>query len=102
MVDWSTLVKTAKSRWPKWKLPETKVDMEAKGTNKVFYEAKLIAGEGSYQNNKDLTGGIRNLIKEQSISTLWKLLRITAWLLRFTDKLMRQTTESGPLTALGL
>ena len=91
-----------KSKWPKWKIPETKVDMEAEGTNKVFYEAILIVGEGSYQNNKDLTGGIGNLIKEQSISTLWKLLRITAWLLRFTDKLMRRTTESGPLTALEL
>ena len=52
-----------KSKWPKWKLPETKVDMEVEGTNKVFYEAKLIVGEGSYQNTKDLTGGIGNLIK---------------------------------------
>ena len=46
--------------------------------NKVFYEAKLIVGEGSYQNNEDLRGRIGNLIKEQSISTLWKLLRTTA------------------------
>ena len=46
----------------------------------MFYEVKLIAGEGSYQKNKDLTGDIDNLIIEQSISTLQKLLRVTAWL----------------------
>ena len=35
----------------------------------MFYEVKLIAGEGSYQKNKDLTGGIGHLIIEQSTIT---------------------------------
>ena len=42
MVEWSRLVK---NKWPKWKLPETKPD-ETVDTDKVFYEAKLVAGEG--------------------------------------------------------
>ena len=38
----------------------------------MFYEAKLITGEGSYEKNKDLTDGIGHLIMEQSISILQK------------------------------
>jgi len=89
-------LKWPKDQWPKWKLPETKLDKEAEDTNLVFYEAKLIAGEGS--KNRDSTEGIGNLIKEENISTLQKLLRITAWLLQFIDKLRKQATEKGPLT----
>ena len=63
----------------------------------MFYEAKLVAGEGSHPKSKDLTDGIGNLIEEQRVSTLRKLLRVTAWLLQFTDKLRKRATESGPL-----
>ena len=81
-------LKQPKDKWPKWNLPETKPS-ETEGTDKVFYEAKFFAGEGSHPKNKDLTDGMGNLIKEQGISTLQKLLRVTAWLLRFTGKLMK-------------
>ena len=91
-----------KDKWPKWKLPEKK-QIETEGTHKVFYEAKLVAGEGSYLKNdshlknKEQIVGIGNVIKEDSISTLHKLLRVTAWLLRFRDRLMKQASEEGPL-----
>ena len=92
-----------KDKWPKWKLPEKK-QTETEGTHKVFYEAKLVAGEGSHPKNdcrpknKEQIVGIGNIIKEDSISsTLHKLLRVTAWLLRFRDRLMKRASEEGPL-----
>ena len=33
-----------KDKWPKWKLPETKLDVKTKNPDKVFYEAKLVTG----------------------------------------------------------
>ena len=59
-----------KDKWPKWKLPETKLDIETKNPDKVFYEPKLVAGEGSHPKSKDLTDSIGNLIEEQRVSTL--------------------------------
>ena len=94
-------LKQPKNQWPKWKLPETKPN-ETADTDKVFYEAKLVAGEGSCPKNRDLPDGIGNLINEQRISTLRKLLRVTAWLFRFTNKLMKRNMEDGPLTATEL
>ena len=55
MVEWSIL---AKDKWPKWNLPEAKLDVETENPDKVFYEAKLVAGEGSHPKSKDLTDGI--------------------------------------------
>jgi len=72
---------------------------EAEGTTRLFYEAKLVSGEGSHPKNREKTVDIGNIIKEESISRLHKLLRVTAWLLRFTDKLRKQATTTGPLTA---
>ncbi|XP_065891682.1 uncharacterized protein [Dysidea avara] len=95
-----------RDKWPKWELPETKPNPETRGTDTVFYEAKLIAGEGAQSSNngtqsnsKELTSGIGNVIKEENISSLSRLLRITAWLLRFVDKLRKQTSNNGPLIA---
>ena len=95
-----------RDKWPKWELPETKPNPETRGTDTVFYEAKLIVGEGvqssnygTQSNSKELTSGIGNVIKEENISSLSRLLRITAWLLRFVDKLRKQTSNNGPLIA---
>ena len=61
----------------------------------MFYEAKLLSGEGSHlkngsrPNNKEQIVGIGKIIKEDSISILHKLLRVTAWLLHFRDRLMK-------------
>ena len=37
-------------------------------------------------------------IKEERFSTQLKLLRVTAWVMRFANKLMRRNTENGTLT----
>ena len=93
-----------KDKWPKWKLPEKK-QTETKGTHKVLYEAKLVAGEdshpknGSCPKNKEQIVGVGNVIKEDSISILHKLLRVTAWLFCFRDRLMKRASEEGPLKA---
>ena len=64
----------SRDKWPVWKIPEKK-HIEAEPTHKVLYEAKLVTGEGPDQENKIV--GIGNVIKEDSISTLSKLLRVS-------------------------
>jgi len=68
-----------KDKWCRWEIPEKQI--EAEGTTRVFYEAKLVSGESSHPKNRKQTVGIGSIIKEESISTLHKLLRVTAWLL---------------------
>jgi len=46
----------------------------------------------------DLTFSKTHLASEH-VTTLQKLLRITTWLLQFIDKLRKQATKNGPLTA---
>jgi len=65
----------------------------------VLYEAKLVAGEDPDMEIKGQILCIGNVIKEDSISALRKLLRVTAWLLRFTDRLKKRAPEKGPLKA---
>ena len=89
-----------KDKWCKWELPEKQIEVE--GITRVLYEAKLVSGEGSHPKNREQVVGIGNIIKEESISTLCKLLRVTAWLLRITDKLRKRATMIGPLTAAEL
>jgi len=55
----------------------------------VLYEAKLVAGEGPDTENKEQIVRIGDIIKEDSISTLHKLLRVTAWVLRFRNRLRK-------------
>ena len=62
-----------------------------------MYEAKLVTEEGPDQENKIV--GIGNVIKEDSTSTLPELLRLTAWLLRFRDRMMKRSVEEEPLKA---
>ena len=69
-------------------------EVEAKGS-KILYEAKLVAGEDPLEQLKrpDLSD-----IDERRYSSLYKLLRVTAWVVRFIDKLKKRSTASGPLT----
>ena len=86
-----------KDKWCRWEIPEKQIETE--GTTRVFYKAKLVSGEGFHPKNREQIVGIGNIIKEESISSLQKLLRVTAWLLRFADKLRKRATMIGPLTA---
>ena len=61
--------------------------------NKVLYEAKLISVEGLSKEPVDLSD-----IDERRYSSLYKLLRVTAWVLRFTNKLRKRNPKTGPLS----
>ena len=61
----------------------------------VFYEAKLVSGEdpiGEHVKGPDLSD-----IDERRHSSLYKRLRVTAWVSRFVDKLKKRDTMSAPL-----
>ena len=94
-------LKQPKDKWPKWEIPEKK-QVDTGDTNRVLYEAKLVAGEGSHPKNREQIIGIGNVIKEESFSTLRRLVRVTAWLLRFRDKMLKRATKEGPLKVLEL
>ena len=88
-------------KWPISKIPECKTadgESEMKGNN-VLFEASLLSRE-------DLSREIPELldlsdINESCYSSLLKLYRVTAWILRFVNKLKKREHDSGPLTALG-
>ena len=94
-------LKEPKEQWPNSKTPQsdnlTEFNSEVRG-NKILFEAKLLAGEDPSQGNR------RNLsdINEKRYSSLLKLLRVTAWLFRAVNKLMKRDTVVGPLTVLEL
>ena len=99
---------TTKSRydWPMWKCDysEEKKDKIRKQTEeefrqaKVMFEAKLIAGEAPpvdklvYETPFDL-----DPYKYSSMKRMW---RVTALVLRFLDRLRRKTSWNGPLDAV--
>ena len=75
-------------------LKESEVEIK---DNKVIYEAKLVSGEdptGEHVKRPDLSD-----IDERRHSSLYKLLRVTAWVSRFVNKLKKRDTISGPLNA---
>ena len=68
--------------------------------NNVLFEASLLSRE-------DLSREIPELldlsdISESRYSSLLKLYGVTAWILRFVNKLKKREHHSGPLTALEL
>lgn len=68
--------------------------------SKVFYEAKLVAGEapsGGSETRKDLSN-----IDRTGFLSLYKLLRVTGWVFRFISKLMKRHYNIGPITTLEL
>ena len=89
-------------QWPDGKTPALDINHqqlfegEIRG-NKILFEAKLISGETpskEVQIRKNLSD-----IEIKRFSSLHKLLRVTAWLLRFVDKLLKRDITTGPITA---
>ena len=89
-------------KWPISKIPECKtadVESEMKENN-VLFDASLLSRE-------DLSREIPEFldlseINESCYLSLLKLYRVTAWILRFVNKLKKREHHSGPLTALEL
>ena len=74
-----------------------KSDVELKVLKYYVYEAKLVSGEDPMAKHVkvlDLSD-----IDERKYSSLCKPFRITAYVLRFIDKVKNRDTRSGPLIA---
>ena len=96
--------------WPTWDIPmitkETleKIESETKGP-KTFYETSNVAGENINEGkveSKDKSASFVTPFRmdEKKYSSLLRLLRITAWLLRFVQKARKQKTQTGELKAI--
>lgn len=94
-----TWLKYPEQQWPVFKIPPesrtSEVDSEMKG-NKVMFEANLLSREDLSRENLQLPD--LSDIDECRYSSLLKLSRVTAWVLRFVTKLKKGESYSGPLT----
>ena len=86
-----------------WPHPEVIIDESSKREseseikcNKVLYEAKLVSAEDPSE-DKIKRPDISD-IDERRYSSLYKLLRVTAWMLRFINKLKKKDPMTGPLS----
>ena len=92
--DWLT---TAPETWPTWNVDEVNrkvieaIESEYKD-NKVMYEAGLTATD------KNITSPPLG-IDDAKFSSLKRLIRVTAWCLRFVTRLRKQGKDTGPLNA---
>ena len=86
--------------WPTSKTPvmdnccEQLFESEMK-PSKVLYEAKLVVGEPPCGERIDPSD-----INSTRFLSLYKLLRVTGWILRFVSRLKKRYCELGPITAL--
>ena len=81
-----------------------KIESETKGP-KTFYETSNFAGENINEEKvetKDKSASFVTPFRmdEKKYSSLLRLLRITAWLLRFVQKARKQKTQTGELKAI--
>ena len=89
---WLTLPEQS---WSTWDIPEIteetlqELDPESKGP-KTFYEAGTIADDNIPSPFE---------LMDENYSSFSKLIRVTAWILRFIRKLKHKKKEIGPLTA---
>ena len=88
------------SQWPELKVPKfdqnsSEVIAEAIGP-KILFEAQLVTAEGP----AEVSRKVINLsdIKIEMISSLQRLLRITAWVMRFANKVMNREVPTELLT----
>ena len=106
----SKWLQDSEKTWPTWDIPmitkETleKIENEKKGP-KTFYETSNMAGENINEGkveSKDKSASFVTPFRmdEKKYSSLLRLLRITAWLLRFVQKARKQKTQTGELKAI--
>ena len=88
---WLTLLEQS---WPTWDIPKIteetlqELDAESKGP-KTLCEAGIIADDNIPSPFE---------LMDENYSSLSKLIRVTAWILRFIRKLKHKKEETGPLT----
>ncbi|CAG2192995.1 unnamed protein product [Mytilus edulis] len=100
-----------RTEWPSWDPHNISVDNQNSieseyKVSKVLHEAKLLAGEGpdgetnSVGNSKSSVGYLLDIDCSRFFSFI-RLIRVSAWVLRFVKRLNKETI-SGPLTAAEL
>ena len=93
--NWLTLPEHAS---PTWDMPEIteetlrELEAESKGP-KTLFETSIVAGSNAVSTFE---------LMEETYSSFSKLIRVTAWILRFIRKLKHKTKQTGSLTALEL
>ena len=96
--------------WSTWDIPVItkeileKIESETKGP-KTFYEISNLTGENTTEGkveNKDKSTSLATPfgMDEKKYSSLLRLLRITAWLLRFLQKARKQKVQTRKLKAI--
>ena len=89
-----TWLSNPQEKWPVYKFSETSSQTVGdQEEHKVLFETKLIAGE-SPDGNVNLS-----IIEIERFSSLQKLLRTTAWILRYVVKFKKRQTVTGLLTS---
>ena len=84
--------------WPTWNMPEIteetlrELEAETKGP-KTIYETSNVAGNNAVSTFE---------LMEETYSNFSKLIRVTAWILRFIRDLKHNTKQTGSITALEL
>ena len=81
--------------WTVWKQDTTN---ENDKNSEILYEAKLDAVENTQEKSQLVTKAKSPFeIDSKRFSSLTKLLRVTAWVVRFIKKLKRNLTTTGPI-----
>ncbi len=84
--------------WPNFEVPVITPEVmnaeSKKESSQVIYEVGNFVGEGSSSENK-----IQFLfeLEPKNFSSLSRLLRVTAWTMRFVSRLLKRKVEDGPL-----
>ena len=74
--------------------------MKSDVKKEIIFEAKLIVGEGTRDtSSSSATTADFSDINIDRFSSLQKLLRTTAWILRYANKFLKKQINNGPLTA---
>ena len=94
-----TWLSEPQSQWPEPKVPEfdqnsSEVITEVTGP-KILFEAQFVAAEGPAEARKVINFSD---IKIEKFSSLQRLLKITAWAIRFANKFMNREVPTESLT----
>ena len=85
--------------WPEWNISKADGRLQnliaAEEKKTVLYETSLLIEEDLQEPNSKTPFGIQ----ETRYSSFSKLIRVTAWVLRFIQKTRKQSSSSGELTA---
>jgi len=103
-------LENSEETWPTWDVPVInkeileKIESETKGP-KTFYEISNLTGENTTEGKVEIKDKLTSLatpfgMDEKKYSSLLRLLRITAWLLRFFQKARKKKVQTGELKAI--